>query len=437
MSTIASTANTHTTSLVATSISPPKKKPKYELGVQIGTSLISTVHKAIAVADGTVVAIKRNKDKSQFRSLTREAHILIALEAMKARHIVRLLDYYVETPNKVYALVLEYIVLLDLDQMICNRVVIDLNQTITIAYQALEYLADLQSKNIIHTDIKPENMFFDRPSNYLRIFDYSNSIRIGKDRFDKHIQTPKYRSPEAALEKDYDCSADIWSLACSIYELYTGNPLFPVEAAADQVAISHKLLHLIAQQCGMPSEEYLRDSPYFDEWYEESNGKVSFKMSTSQTIIKGFDFRDKMRECGKARNDPPETVGQLIELLGSMLVYENRPSPFQLFQSPIFTNETCFTIELTGSKPALGDLLEIAHPQTSLKPIFSTPLLPSVMQQCFHLSLGMPSGKYYASINRNSWNEVVIKNRGRTTIHLTEKKEEKNTNSQKVKQEEK
>jgi serine/threonine protein kinase len=40
------------------------------------------------------------------------------------------------------------------------------------------------------------------------------------------IQTREYRSPEVLLEGHYDESADIWSLACMIFELITGDYLF-------------------------------------------------------------------------------------------------------------------------------------------------------------------------------------------------------------------
>lgn len=40
------------------------------------------------------------------------------------------------------------------------------------------------------------------------------------------IQTREYRSPEVLLEGQYDSSADIWSLACMVFELVTGDYLF-------------------------------------------------------------------------------------------------------------------------------------------------------------------------------------------------------------------
>lgn len=44
--------------------------------------------------------------------------------------------------------------------------------------------------------------------------------------FSCDIQTRQYRSPEVLLSAGYDTSADIWSLACLIFELVTGDYLF-------------------------------------------------------------------------------------------------------------------------------------------------------------------------------------------------------------------
>ena len=44
--------------------------------------------------------------------------------------------------------------------------------------------------------------------------------------FSTEIQTRQYRSPEVIIGAHYDTSADIWSLACMIFELVTGDFLF-------------------------------------------------------------------------------------------------------------------------------------------------------------------------------------------------------------------
>jgi len=44
--------------------------------------------------------------------------------------------------------------------------------------------------------------------------------------FTPQIQTRQYRSPEVIIGAEYGCSADIWSFACMIFELITGDFLF-------------------------------------------------------------------------------------------------------------------------------------------------------------------------------------------------------------------
>ena len=46
------------------------------------------------------------------------------------------------------------------------------------------------------------------------------------EHFSDDIQTRQYRSPEVIIGSGYDTSADIWSLACMVFELVTGDYLF-------------------------------------------------------------------------------------------------------------------------------------------------------------------------------------------------------------------
>lgn len=59
----------------------------------------------------------------------------------------------------------------------------------------------------------------------LKIVDMGNACYVDKHYSDV-IQTREYRSPEVMLEGEYDETADIWSLACMVFELATGDYLF-------------------------------------------------------------------------------------------------------------------------------------------------------------------------------------------------------------------
>lgn len=58
-----------------------------------------------------------------------------------------------------------------------------------------------------------------------KLTDFGAAGRINKH-FTLNIETLPYRSPEGLLEADYDAASDIWSLACTIFEIATGDNLF-------------------------------------------------------------------------------------------------------------------------------------------------------------------------------------------------------------------
>ena len=59
----------------------------------------------------------------------------------------------------------------------------------------------------------------------VKIVDMGNACYIDRH-YSDIIQTREYRSPEVILEGEYDTSADIWSLACMVFEMVTGDYLF-------------------------------------------------------------------------------------------------------------------------------------------------------------------------------------------------------------------
>mmetsp|Transcript_65165 Transcript_65165/g.155588 ORF Transcript_65165/g.155588 Transcript_65165/m.155588 type:complete len:552 (+) Transcript_65165:75-1730(+) len=94
---------------------------------------------------------------------------------------------------------------------------------------------------------------FDHDNVTYKVADLGNACWVDKH-FSDDIQTRQYRSPETILHAGYDTSADIWSLACMIFELVTGDYLFDPKASEeyprdeDHLALFTELLGPIPKQ---------------------------------------------------------------------------------------------------------------------------------------------------------------------------------------------
>merc|ERR1719253_1723276 len=73
---------------------------------------------------------------------------------------------------------------------------------------------------------------FDHPTVAFKVADLGNACWTHKH-FSDDIQTRQYRSPETIINAGYDTSADVWSLACMIFELITGDYLFDPKASEE------------------------------------------------------------------------------------------------------------------------------------------------------------------------------------------------------------
>jgi serine/threonine protein kinase/tetratricopeptide (TPR) repeat protein len=94
---------------------------------------------------------------------------------------------------------------------------------------------------VVHRDIKPENILLSGGHAVVADFGIARAISEGSDErvtaTDHTVGTPAYMSPEqAGGEKDLDGRTDVYTLACVLFEMLAGEPLFEGDTARALIA---------------------------------------------------------------------------------------------------------------------------------------------------------------------------------------------------------
>uniref|UniRef100_A0A8C8D1L6 Serine/threonine-protein kinase PRP4 homolog n=1 Tax=Oncorhynchus tshawytscha TaxID=74940 RepID=A0A8C8D1L6_ONCTS len=85
----------------------------------------------------------------------------------------------------------------------------------------------LKRCSILHADIKPDNILVNESKTILKLCDFGSASHVADNDITPYLVSRFYRAPEIIIGKPYDYSIDMWSVGCTLYELYTGKILFP------------------------------------------------------------------------------------------------------------------------------------------------------------------------------------------------------------------
>jgi serine/threonine protein kinase len=103
-------------------------------------------------------------------------------------------------------------------------------ETRMIAGKALVFLEAFHRTGAAHTDIKPDNFLYDPETGQFRLIDFGNTERHFKR--GTPVATREYTPPEGIIGGELGTPIDLWSLACTLFELLTGELLFDPHDAA-------------------------------------------------------------------------------------------------------------------------------------------------------------------------------------------------------------
>jgi len=145
----------------------------------------------------------------------------------------------------------------------------------------------------------------------VKVVDLGNGCWTHKH-FAEDIQTRQYRAPEVILRAGYDTSADIWSLACVVFELVTGDILFDPRAG-DDYERDEDHLALFMELLGKLPTKLTRRAKYSSRFFDRKGSLKHIRK------LRYWALRDVLAEKYQL---PPEEASALTSFLTPMLSFD-------------------------------------------------------------------------------------------------------------------
>lgn len=317
---------------------------RYEVRETLGRGVFAAVVRALDSKTGNLVAIKiiRNNETMAKAALKEEAILrkLNEHDAGDTRHVVRLIDSF-DHKNHL-CLVFENLNsnLRSVLKKFGRDVGISIRAIRSYTRQMLAALELLRECEIVHADIKPDNILVADDQKDLKLADLGSASNIEERDIAPYLVSRYYRAPELILGIKYDYAVDMWSLACTLYELYQGHILFPGESNNEMLQ-----MHMAVQ--GKPSHKLIRRGQYGSIHFNDELDFVSVKRSqdgssiTRTVKIAGPTATIRQKLAGSEQPGTPEYVmmEQFADLLDKMLVQnpEKRIDPARALRHPFLS----------------------------------------------------------------------------------------------------
>lgn len=270
---------------------------RYELLEKVGEGGMSIVYKAKDKKLNRFVAVKILKKEfvnnpDIVDKFKKEA---TAIANLNDPYIVNVLD--VGSQEEYNYIVMEYVKGKTLKDLIREKGRLSYDAALTTAMQVAKALDCAHKNNIIHRDIKPQNILVTEEG-AIKVTDFgiaksTNSSTITNT--SNVIGSAHYFSPEQAKGNYIDCRTDLYSLGVVIYEMVTGRVPFDADSPVS-VALKH------IQEEVVPPKNINSTVP-------ESLNKLILKAMEKEQVKRYQSAKEIIQDLEKIKNDPNAVIG--------------------------------------------------------------------------------------------------------------------------------
>lgn len=211
---------------------------RYEILEKIGTGGMSDVYKAKCHKLNRYVAIKVLKQEFNENTNFVSKFRIEAQAAAGLAHPNIVNVYDVGEEEGIYYIVMELVEGITLKNYIEKKARLSVKEAVSIAIQVSMGIEAAHNNNIIHRDIKPQNIMIARDGK-VKVTDFGIAKAATSNTITSNVMgSVHYTSPEQARGGFSDEKSDIYSLGCTMFEMLTGHVPFDGETTV-AIAIKH------------------------------------------------------------------------------------------------------------------------------------------------------------------------------------------------------
>jgi serine/threonine-protein kinase len=242
-----------------------------------------TLHTQVAVKFMTEHLAQNADAAARF---SREA---AAAAQIKSPHVVQTFDHGLYEGRIPY-IVMELLEGEELSARLRRQGALSVEVTAQIVTQVCKALSKAHAKNVIHRDIKPDNIFLIESDGeiFVKVLDFGIAKQTQENvhvtSTGAVIGTPHYMSPEQMLSsKHVDARSDLWAVGVVAYQCVTGTLPFDGETfAAIAVAVAQA-------NVALPFAQRRIGSPELDAWFARALCRdVTQRLSTARELADAF-----------------------------------------------------------------------------------------------------------------------------------------------------
>ncbi|TIB82456.1 kinase-like protein [Wallemia mellicola] len=215
----------------ATTLGEKLDNGRYLVFAMLGSGMFSTVVRVKdSKADDKEYAVKIiRSQESMYKAAQKEITLLERLKELDEddkKHVIRLERTFEHRGHLCIVFENLSMNLREILKKFGANVGINIKAVRAYAHQMLLALSLLKKANLMHADLKPDNILVSENKAHLKVCDLGSAADVSEGDITPYLVSRFYRAPEIILGLPYDTAIDMWSIGCTLYEMYTGQILF-------------------------------------------------------------------------------------------------------------------------------------------------------------------------------------------------------------------